>query len=192
LADQGDLVRVAVARNLAEAEFIQALLKEEGIPSLLRRTAGFDVPDFLAAGPRDVLVSAPSALDAREVLLQAELISDDEPAARGQLSPVRLLLGILIALALGALIVWLISLAVSGTARGEAGQVGAPRSLGVGQGATAEGLAQRGRGAAGVQLRGQPDRRLLALLAGQQIDDRSAQERGVSDGGREAGSRALA
>ena len=107
------LVRVAVARNLAEAEFIQALLREEGIPSLLRRSAGFDVPDFLSAGPRDVLVSGVSALDAREVLLQAEVISDDEPGPQGQISPVRLLLGILIALALGALIVWLISLAVS-------------------------------------------------------------------------------
>ena len=34
------------------------MLLEEGIPSLLRRSGGFDVPDFLAAGPRDVLVPA--------------------------------------------------------------------------------------------------------------------------------------
>ena len=102
-----------MASNLAEAEFIQALLKEEGIQSLLRRTAGFDVPDFLSAGPRDVLVSEASALDAREVLLQAEVISDDGPAPQAQVSPVRLLVGILIALALGALVVWLISLIVS-------------------------------------------------------------------------------
>lgn len=113
MADAGELVRVAVAKNQAEAEFIQALLQEEGIPSLLRRTAGFDVPDFLFVGPRDVLVSGASALDAREVLLQAEVISDDEPAPGAQVSPVRLLVGILIALALGALIVWLISLIVS-------------------------------------------------------------------------------
>ena len=53
---EGELVRVAGARNQAEAEFIQGLLLEEGVPSILRRTAGFDVPDFLAAGPRDVLV----------------------------------------------------------------------------------------------------------------------------------------
>ena len=104
---------MAVARNLAEAEFIQALLGEEGIRSLLRRTAGFDVPDFLAAGPRDVLVSEASALNAREVLLEAELISDDEPDSPGQTSPVRLLLGILAVLALGALIVWLITLVSS-------------------------------------------------------------------------------
>jgi hypothetical protein len=43
-------------RNQTEAEFIQALLLEWGVPSVLRRTAGFDVPDFLAAGPRDILV----------------------------------------------------------------------------------------------------------------------------------------
>ena len=55
---EGDLVRVAGAMNQAEAEFVQGLLLEEGIPSTLRRTRGFDVPDMLAAGPRDVLVPA--------------------------------------------------------------------------------------------------------------------------------------
>ena len=53
---EGELVRVAGGRNQAEAELIQGLLLEWGVPSMLRRTAGFDVPDFLAAGPRDVLV----------------------------------------------------------------------------------------------------------------------------------------
>jgi hypothetical protein len=107
----GELVRVAVARNQAEAEFIQALLLEEGIPSLLRRTAGFDVPDFLSAGPRDVLVRESVSLSAREVLLEAELISGESPSReRVSVSPARLLAWILIALALGALVVWLISL----------------------------------------------------------------------------------
>ena len=50
---QGDLVRVARAQHQAEAEFVQAPLIEEGIPSMVRRSAGFDVPDMLAAGPRD-------------------------------------------------------------------------------------------------------------------------------------------
>jgi hypothetical protein len=109
----GELVRVAVARNQAEAEFIQALLQEEGIPSMLRRTAGFDVPDFLAAGPRDVLVSQSSVLSAREVLLQAELISDSSPQERVSVSPGRLLAWILVALAAGVLTVWLISLVAS-------------------------------------------------------------------------------
>jgi hypothetical protein len=53
---EGPLVRVAAARNQAEAELIQGLLLEEGIPSLARRSGGFDVPDFLASGPRDILV----------------------------------------------------------------------------------------------------------------------------------------
>ena len=69
----GDLVRVAGGRNQTEAEFVAGLLLEEGIPSLVRRSAGFDVPDFLAAGPRDVLVPASGAEAAREVLLEGGL-----------------------------------------------------------------------------------------------------------------------
>ena len=52
----GELVKAALGRNQAEAELIQGMLLEEGIPSVQRRTRGFDVPDFLAAGPRDILV----------------------------------------------------------------------------------------------------------------------------------------
>ena len=104
---EGRLVRVAGARNQAEAEFIQGLLLEEGVPSMLRRSAGFDVPDFLAAGPRDILVPESALATAREVLLQGELISD-EPQPR-VVAPGRLLFGLLIALALGVLVVWLLS-----------------------------------------------------------------------------------
>ncbi len=107
---EGRLVRVAGARNQAEAEFIQGMLLEEGVPSLLRRSAGFDVPDFLAAGPRDILVPLAGASTAREVLLQAELITPEpgDPVV----SPVKLLLGLCVALAVGALVVWLASLVV--------------------------------------------------------------------------------
>ena len=49
------------------------LLLEEGVPSTLRRTAGFDVPDMLAAGPRDVLVPESGLEVARQVLLQADI-----------------------------------------------------------------------------------------------------------------------
>ncbi len=104
---EGPLVRVAGARNQAEAEFIQSLLLEEGVPSMLRRTAGFDVPDFLAAGPRDVLVPRSGAGTAREVLLEAEVIGP-EPTRSTTVSPGRLLAGLLGALALGALLVWLL------------------------------------------------------------------------------------
>ena len=106
-----DLVRVAVARNQAEAEFIQGLLREEGIPSILRRTAGFDVPDFLAAGPRDVLVRRSGEMAAREVLMQAEIIGPPTEE-RYAVVPLRLLFWLLAALGVGALIVWLISLVV--------------------------------------------------------------------------------
>lgn len=101
---EGALVRVAGARNQAEAEFIQGLLLEEGVPSLLRRTAGFDVPDFLAAGPRDVLVPQTGVSTAREVLLEADLIGPERPTST--VDPGRLLIGLLVALAVGALIIW--------------------------------------------------------------------------------------
>ena len=101
---EGALVRVAGARNQAEGEFIQELLLEQGVPSVLKRSAAFDVPDFLAAGPRDVLVPQSGVITAREVLLEAELISPEGPGPG--VSPVRLLLGLLAALGVGALIVW--------------------------------------------------------------------------------------
>jgi len=104
---EGPLVQAAWARNQAEAEFIQGLLLEEGVPSMLRRSAGFDVPDFLAAGPRDVLVPESALATAREVLLEGELISG-EPAPP-VVAPGRLLAGLLVALAIGALVVWLAS-----------------------------------------------------------------------------------
>src|SRR5437899_956173 len=76
----GELVKVASARHQAEAELIQGLLLEEGVPSMLRRARGFDVPDMLAAGPRDVMVPQAGVSTARDVLLQAELIADGEEA----------------------------------------------------------------------------------------------------------------
>ena len=79
---EGDLVRVAGGRNQAEAELIQGLLLEEGVPSILRRSAGFDVPDFLAAGPRDVLVPQAGAEAARELLHSADLAPPERAAPR--------------------------------------------------------------------------------------------------------------
>jgi hypothetical protein len=105
---EGPLVRVAGARNQAEGEMLQGLLLEAGVPSLLRRSAGFDVPDFLAAGPRDLMVPQSGALTAREVLLEAEVLpSSDGAAATGAVAPGRLAAGLLVALAVGALVIWL-------------------------------------------------------------------------------------
>ena len=65
---EGPLVKVVGARNQAEAELLQGMLLEEGVPSLMRRSGGFDVPDFLASGPRDILVPSSGATAAREIL----------------------------------------------------------------------------------------------------------------------------
>src|SRR3954467_81967 len=76
---QGDTVKVAFTRNQAESDLIQNILLEEGIPSITRRTRGFDVPDFLAAGPRDVLVPESGAELARELLRDAAVGETVEP-----------------------------------------------------------------------------------------------------------------
>ena len=91
------------------ADFIQGLLLEEGIPSLQRRARGFDVPDFLAAGPRDVLVPESGAPAAREVLLQSELIGEEQTARPWSATAWRVLLALLAGLALLGALAWLFS-----------------------------------------------------------------------------------
>jgi hypothetical protein len=103
---EGDLVRVVGGRNQAEAELIQGLLLEEGVPSMLRRSRGFDVPDMLAAGPRDVMVPASGASAARDVLLQAELLGE-ERAGRPVERPARLLVVLCAVVALVGLVAWI-------------------------------------------------------------------------------------
>ncbi len=49
---------------------IQALLGEYGIPSMAQRTV--DNPEFLAAGPRQILVPEAAAEKAREVLADTQ------------------------------------------------------------------------------------------------------------------------
>jgi hypothetical protein len=101
---EGELVRVIGASNQAEAEMIQGMLLEEGVPSLLRRALGSDVPDFLAAGRRDVLVPASGLVTAREVLLQAEMISETPTSST---AAGRVLAGLLAAVVLVGLVVWI-------------------------------------------------------------------------------------
>lgn len=104
----GELVKAGWASNQAEAEMLQGILLEEGIPSVLRRTRGFDVPQFLAAGPRDVLVSQAAYQSARELLASVEGapgngIGTDASSARDVTSP-------------GRLAVWIIAAAGGATA----------------------------------------------------------------------------
>jgi hypothetical protein len=116
----GDLVKVAFARNQAEAEMLQGLLSEAGIPSVLKRSFGFDNPDFLSSGPRDVMVNAADAQRAKDLL--ADTMVEDEQdeiaelegerrLARGETggpSPGRLAFWIVVIGAGGFLLLWLL------------------------------------------------------------------------------------
>ncbi|WP_027006008.1 hypothetical protein [Conexibacter woesei] len=105
---EGPLTKVAAGRNQAEAEFIQGLLLEEGVPSMLKRSAGSDVPDLLAAGRRDVLVPRSGVDVARDVLMESELLpAPGSGVTRAVDSPSRILLGLLSALVLVAFIAWI-------------------------------------------------------------------------------------
>jgi Putative prokaryotic signal transducing protein len=116
----GDLVKVAFARNQAEAEMLQGLLGEAGIPSVLKRSFGFDNPDFLSSGPRDVMVNAGDAQRAKNLLADTMIEDEgDEVAdlegerrlARGETggpSPARLAFWILAVGAGGFLLLWVL------------------------------------------------------------------------------------
>src|ERR1700748_3345325 len=79
----GKLVKVGFARNQAEAEMLQGLLLESDIPSILKRSGGFDAPEFLAAGPRDIWVNQGHAGEARRIL--AETLTESEGEEREEL-----------------------------------------------------------------------------------------------------------
>lgn len=62
---EGKLVRVVSAENLAQAELLQGLLLEEGIPSMLRGSIAGYAP---VIGTREILVPESGAEAAREAL----------------------------------------------------------------------------------------------------------------------------
>jgi hypothetical protein len=103
---RGPLVRVAGGRNQAEAELIQNILLEEGVPSILRRTAGFDVPDMLAAGPRDVMVAESAALVARDALFAEGIAPAPALAGFDRAQTLRIAAAVVLGSALAALIAW--------------------------------------------------------------------------------------
>ena len=104
----GRQVRVAGARNQAEAELLQGMLLEEGIPSVQRRTRGFDVPDFLAAGPRDILVPEAGAEAAHELLADVRAGEPEGAIPESGERPLRLAVALLIALAGAAGLIWVL------------------------------------------------------------------------------------
>jgi hypothetical protein len=118
---RGEPVKVGFARNQAEAELMQGLLLDEGIPSMAKRTRGFDVPDFLAAGPRDILVPETGAETAMEILQGTQVLSEGEEkeglSGEARLeagdgdppSPAKLAAWILIGVLAAGLIVWALS-----------------------------------------------------------------------------------
>jgi hypothetical protein len=70
-----DPVVVSFAANQAEAEMIEGILASEEIPCLIQRTGSADVPDFLAAGRRQILVPAAAEEKARDLL--SRVVTED-------------------------------------------------------------------------------------------------------------------
>lgn len=98
---------------------LQALLLQSDIPSVLKRSRGFDAPEFLAAGPHDIFVSSTMASRAREVL--ADTVTEDESEERAELenqahlerdgtdtTARRLALWLIVAVIAAAALVWLL------------------------------------------------------------------------------------
>jgi hypothetical protein len=116
----GRLVKVGFGRTQIEAEMLRGLLSEAGIPSVLKRTRGFDTPEFLASGPHDVFVNAGDAIRAREVLAETMVADEDQQQqgleeerrlARGEtgdVAPARLAFWIAVIAAAGCLLAWLL------------------------------------------------------------------------------------
>jgi hypothetical protein len=118
----GKLVKVGFARNQAEAEMLQGLLTESGIPSILKRSGGFDAPEFLAAGPRDIWVNKEHAHEARRILEETMVEGDDEAEERSEIeqeahlratggepmSPARLALWVGGAFIVAVIIIWIV------------------------------------------------------------------------------------
>src|SRR4051812_26332398 len=102
-----DLVKIAHAHDQMEAEFLQGLLRDADVGSVVRRAPGFDVPEFLAAGPRHVLVAESDVPIARDVLRQGDPDEAAPPTRSSADRPSRVLAGLLIGVALVALVVCL-------------------------------------------------------------------------------------
>jgi len=61
-------VKVDSVPNETSALLMEGVLEDAGIPALVCRGPGFDVPNFLSAGPRSVLVPEPALEEAQQLL----------------------------------------------------------------------------------------------------------------------------
>ena len=107
---EGPLVRVAAARGAPEAELIQSLLLEQGVPSIVRPMKGIALPDWIVSGPREIFVPASGADVARDALADAPSRARRRPAARPWVRSLAIVL-------LTILIVGTAALAVAGPLR---------------------------------------------------------------------------
>jgi hypothetical protein len=105
--EDSDLVKVGYASNESEAELLQGLLRTADVNSVVRRAPGFDVPEFLAAGPREVLVAASDVPVARDVLREVDPGEAETPSRCGGDRRSRVLAALLIPVALVGLVVCL-------------------------------------------------------------------------------------
>ena len=99
---------------------IQGLLLEGDIPSVLKRTRGFDAPEFAASGPHDVMVDSDVAQKARDLLADTMIESEgefrQEVAEESRLSrpgatettPARLALWVAVAFLGAVILVWIL------------------------------------------------------------------------------------
>ena len=110
---RGPLKQVAIAQHQAEAEFIQLLLLEEGVPSLIKRSH-WDIPELLSAGPRSVQVPESGFAMALDVLQTSEIDAtvEAERARAAAPSPLALLVGVLVAA--GVVALWIAVRAAGG------------------------------------------------------------------------------
>lgn len=67
-------VQVAFANNRTEADLVQGILREHGIPSLTRKPNGTFLTDLFGIGAREIVV--PAAAEADAVRLLADLERD--------------------------------------------------------------------------------------------------------------------
>ena len=99
---------------------LQGLLREAGISSVLKRSRGFDNPDFLASGPHDVFVVADLAAKARDLLAETMVEEGEDPeqaameeearlrAGGGETSPARLAVWIGAVFLGGLILAWIL------------------------------------------------------------------------------------